>query len=386
MSETGALKHIIQINDLRSNLEQGLTGAGLTELKANQIAIALGTTGPSPVYRLLFRDSVGGPHDVANLTDIGAGPAGATGVLGSTGLKGATGAQGVTGLSGVGGGGGVTGSGVSTQVAVWTANGSIGGFNGFIYTGGSYSPILSLVNGETGGTTVLNFVDEDSQISSEGSFDLNSGGDFNYSTTDPTGNFNITLDPEGTGSFYLHCQVASFSLSPSGGAGSYTLNFSAGTTLVAKFEGGSGLDQVWSAGANNDNLIIASGGSFELQANSNIFLRASYSVEEGVYNDSNLYIMNFIGSSFSPPSADVAGSIQMSAVGDLNIFSGLGADDERTINMYCYTSGGSTIKLLTLSPNFNGSGTVFIYSLPSDSGGLTTGALYNSSGTLKIKS
>jgi hypothetical protein len=74
MSDTGVLKHIIQINDLRSNLDQGLSGAGDTELKVNQIAIALGTTG----YRLLYRDELGGAHDVANLDDIGSGPAGAT--------------------------------------------------------------------------------------------------------------------------------------------------------------------------------------------------------------------------------------------------------------------------------------------------------------------
>lgn len=124
MAVTGILKHIVQINDFRSVLDQGMTGNSPTELKANQLGIALGATGPSPIYRLMFRDSLGNAHDVANMTDIGEGPtgmSGVTGTVGVTGFKGVTGSQGLTGLAGGSVGNinlsfGITGTVISTGI------------------------------------------------------------------------------------------------------------------------------------------------------------------------------------------------------------------------------------------------------------------------------
>lgn len=58
-------KHILQIHNLRSVLEQGGSGTIATELKKNQIAIAQ----DGSINRLAFRDNSGVFTDVANLSD-----------------------------------------------------------------------------------------------------------------------------------------------------------------------------------------------------------------------------------------------------------------------------------------------------------------------------
>lgn len=59
-------KHILQIHNLRSILEQGHSGDLEAELKRNQLAIVQTDT-----CRLAFRDNSGIFHDVANLSDTG---------------------------------------------------------------------------------------------------------------------------------------------------------------------------------------------------------------------------------------------------------------------------------------------------------------------------
>lgn len=58
-------KHILQIHNLRSVLEQGGSGSIASELKKNQIAIAQNGS----INRLAFRDNSGVFTDVANLSD-----------------------------------------------------------------------------------------------------------------------------------------------------------------------------------------------------------------------------------------------------------------------------------------------------------------------------